>query len=139
MPKSKTTKSKSTTKPAHAKKNAGGTNKPTETVASTTDQTTTEEKTGGPTTAKAATAKTYKITKVTGLTHKQKAGLARQLMICAGDLMDVPDTKFNDEDLVGIDPKLMGEQLAAWVSYLPGSYWDKRLPQPSRARGRRKV
>jgi hypothetical protein len=134
MPQSKKTKSKSTTKPA-AKKAAEST-QANETAA--TNQAASDS--AGATEPKhAARAKAYKITKPTGLTHKQKAALARQLMICAGDLMDVPDAKFNDEDLVGIDPKLKGEQLAAWVSYLPGLYWDARLPQPSRARGRRKL
>ncbi len=135
MPQSKKTKSKSTTKPA-AKKSAEST-QANETVA--TSQTATNEGAGATDSKNAVRAKPYKITKPTGLTHKQKAALARQLMICAGDLMDVPDAKFNDEDLVGIDQKLKGEQIAAWVSYLPGLYWDARLPQPSRARGRRKL
>jgi hypothetical protein len=135
MPQSKKTKAKSTTKPA-AKKSAEST-QASETVAA--NQTAASEGAEASHSKKAATAKAYKITKPTCLTHKQKAALARQLMICAGDLMDVPDAKFNDEDLVGIDPKLKGEQLAAWVSYLPGLYWDARLPQPSRARGRRKL
>lgn len=138
MPKSKTTKTKhATTKPT-AKKPAEST-QTTEPVSAATSQTATSESAGATGSKKAAPVKTYKISNPTGLTHKQKAALARQLMICAGDLMDVEDTKFNDEDLVGIDRRLMADQLAAWISYLPGSYWDKRLPQPSRTRGRRKL
>jgi hypothetical protein len=137
MPKSKSEKSKSTTKPQ--KKTEVEPEQPGEEIASTTVQSTRGEPTEPPDSKKSASAKSYKTSKPTGLTHKQKAGLARQLMMCAGDLMDVPDGKFNDEDLLGIDPKLKGEQIAAWVSYLPGTYWDNRLPQPSRPRGRRKI
>ena len=137
MPQSKKTKSKSTTKPT-AKKATEPAQIADAAVAPAT--TAVESKSEGVAHSKKATpAKAYKITKPTGLTHKQKVALARQLMLCAGDLMDVADAKFNDDDLVGIDPKLKGEQLAAWVSYLPGLYWDSRLPQPARARGRRKL
>ena len=128
MPKSKTSKTKSTSKPAKNK---------TEAVPpSTTNQmVSTEDKTA----AKPAAAKTYRSKKPHGLTNQQKAGLVKHIMSSAGNLLDYKAEQFGDENLVGIDRRLMAEQLSAWVSYLPGSFWDSRLPQPNRARGRRKL
>ena len=102
MPKSKTSKTKSTTKPAKNK---------TEAVPpSTTNQTVSTEKT-----------------------------TAKHVMSSVGNLLDYKDEQFGDENLVGIDRRLMAEQPSAWVSYLPDSFWDSRLPQPNRTRGRRKL
>jgi hypothetical protein len=92
-------------------------------------------------TAKAAghESKPYKATKSSGLTHAQKGALAQRMMIRVADFMEMDDSKLEHEALAGIDRKLMGVQLSAWLSYLPGVFWDPRLPQPSRARGRRKI
>jgi hypothetical protein len=139
MPKSKTTKSKSTAKPTQSTKKPGGAKKSTDTVAAPPDQTTPNESAGVTNAKKSAPAKAYKAAKPTGLSNLQKAGLAHHVMVRVGDLMEFQDTQFANENLVGIDRKLMGAQLAAWVSYLPGQYWDARLPQPARARGRRKL
>jgi len=139
MPKSKNTKSKSTIKPTQTKKKAGDTKKSTETAALTPDHTTPNENAEGSSAVKSGPAKVFKPTKATSLTHKQKAALAHHVMVRVGDLMEMEDAKLANEELMGIDRKLMGAQLAAWVSYLPGSYWDTRLPQPARARGRRKL
>jgi hypothetical protein len=84
-------------------------------------------------------SKPYKTLKTTGLTHAQKGALAQRMMIRVADLMEMDDAKLEHEALVGIDRKLMGAQLSAWLSYLPGAFGDTRLPQPSRARGRRKL
>jgi hypothetical protein len=61
------------------------------------------------------------------------------MMMRVADLMEMDDAKLEHEALAGIDHKLMGTQLSAWLSYLPGAFWDTLLPQPLRARGRRKL
>ncbi len=109
MPKSKTSKAKSNPKPVRAVAGTG------------------------------IESKSYKTTKSTGLTHNQKAALAHRMMVQVADLVEMEEAKLESPELVGIDRKLMGVQLSAWVSYLPGAFWDPRLPQPSRARGRRKI
>jgi hypothetical protein len=114
-------------KPTQTKKKAGHTKKSTETAALKPAQTTPNESAEDSTAVRSGPARTYKLTKATGLTHKQKAALAHHVMARVGDLMEMEDAQLANEDLVGVDRILMGAQLAAWVSYLPGVLLGRTL------------
>jgi hypothetical protein len=109
----KSKKSKSTVKSSNAK--TKDTTPLTKVVASASNQSAGGAD-GDSSTAKPGPSKPYKLSKPPGLNNKQKAALAHHVMVRVGDLMAMDDTQLANEDLVGIDRVLMGQQLAAWVS-----------------------
>lgn len=69
------------------------------------------------------------------MTQEEKRRLAAALICCAGDIIElwneyIATGRF--PDLLGIDRSEAAEQMAAWLSKLPGDEWDRRLPQPKK-------
>lgn len=64
------------------------------------------------------------------LSREQKHALAALLLSKAGDIAQFWDEETADvPELAKGDRRAALAQLTAWLKYLPGGAWDKRLPQ----------
>jgi len=63
----------------------------------------------------------------TPMTRKQKAALAEAVIRHVADLAEFADEKLPDE-LLACDRDEVRRQLARWMNWLPGDFWDRRLP-----------
>lgn len=65
------------------------------------------------------------------MTRSEKQALAFELMAKAGDIVEFwEEHASTNSELSNVDPNEAAQVLAQWLSKLPGTAWDGRLPDP---------
>lgn len=70
------------------------------------------------------------------MNRQEKQALAQMLISHVADIVEGWDQRIDDnpnrEILKGINHVEASQTIANWLQYLPGDYWDVRLPQPQK-------